>query len=96
VDDEGTRGRNRLGAVAFVIAVIGALFAIFPGTAPFGGLLCLAAIVPAIIAMRRVRKGTADTRRRSVAALVGAPRSRAPLPADPGGCRRPSLPQARR
>jgi hypothetical protein len=65
--------RNRLGAVTFVVAVIGAVFAAIPATAAFGGVLCLIAIIPAIVSFRRVRKGTADNHRQSVAALVLAP-----------------------
>lgn len=65
--------RNRLGAVTFVIAVLGAALAVIPATAAFGGLLCIVAIIPAIVSFRRVRKGTADNRRQSVAALVLAP-----------------------
>jgi hypothetical protein len=65
--------RNRLGAVTFVIAVLGAALAVIPATAAFGGLLCIIAVIPAIVSFRRVRKGTADNRRQSVAALVLAP-----------------------
>lgn len=65
--------RNRLGTVTFVIAVLGAVLAVIPATVAFGGLLCIIAIIPAIISFRRVRKGTADNRRQSVAALVLAP-----------------------
>lgn len=65
--------RNRLGAVAFVVAVLGATLAVIPATAAFGGLLCIIAIIPAIVSFRRVRKGTANNRRQSVAALVLAP-----------------------
>jgi hypothetical protein len=50
------------------------LWAVFPATAVLGVLLCLFAIVPAIFAFRRVRKGTATNRRLSLAALVVAPR----------------------
>jgi hypothetical protein len=65
--------RNRLGAVTFVIAVLGAVLAVIPATAAFGGLLCIIAIIPAIVSFRRIRKGTANNRRQSVAALVLAP-----------------------
>lgn len=65
--------RNRLGAVTFVIAVLGAVLAAIPATVAFGGLLCLIAIIPAIVSFRRVRKGTANNRRQSIAALVLAP-----------------------
>jgi uncharacterized protein DUF3761 len=65
--------RNGLGAVTFAIAVIGALLAVIPAAAAFGALLCFVAIIPAIVSFRRVRKGTATNRRRSVAALVLAP-----------------------
>jgi hypothetical protein len=65
--------RNRLGAVTVVIAVLGAALAVIPATAAFGGLLCIIAIIPAIVSFRRVRKGTANNRRQSVAALVLAP-----------------------
>jgi hypothetical protein len=70
----GRRGpRNGLGAVTFVVVVVGALLAVFPATAAFGLLLCLVAIVPAILAYRRTRRGTATNRRRSVAAVALAP-----------------------
>jgi hypothetical protein len=65
--------RNRLGAVTFGVVVLGALLAVFPATAVLGILLCLFAIVPAIFAFRRVRKGRATNRRLSLAALVLAP-----------------------
>jgi hypothetical protein len=65
--------RDRLGAVTFVIAVLGALLAVIPVVAPLGMLLCLVAIIPAIVAFRRVRKGTATNPRRALAALVIAP-----------------------
>jgi hypothetical protein len=65
--------RNRLGAITFGVVVLGALLAVFPATAALGVLLCLFAIVPAIFAFRRVRKGTASNRGRSLAALVLAP-----------------------
>ena len=44
------------------------LLAVFPATAGFGFLLCLLALVPAFVAHRRTRKGTATNRRRAVAA----------------------------
>ena len=70
----GRRGpRNGLGAVTFVVVVLGALLAVFPATAAFGFVLCLVAIVPAIVAYRRTRLGTATDRRRSVAAVALAP-----------------------
>lgn len=65
--------RNRLGTVTFVIAVLGAVLAVIPATVAFGGLLCLIAIIPAIVSFRRVRKGTANNRRQSLAALLLAP-----------------------
>jgi hypothetical protein len=65
--------RNRLGAMTFVVAVLGATLAVIPATVAFGGLLCIIAIIPAIVSFRRVRKGTANNRRQSVAALVLAP-----------------------
>jgi len=65
--------RNGLGAVTFVIAVVGALLAVIPATTPLGALLCFLAIVPAIVSFRRVRHGHATNRRLSVAALVLAP-----------------------
>jgi Protein of unknown function (DUF3761) len=69
----GRRPRNGLGAVTFVVVVLGALLAVFPASAPFGLLLCLVAIVPAIVAFRRTRRGTATNRRRSAAAVALAP-----------------------
>jgi uncharacterized protein DUF3761 len=69
----GRRPRNGLGAVTFVVVLLGALLAVFPATAPFGFLLCALAIVPAIMAYRRTRKGTATNRRRSLAAVALAP-----------------------
>lgn len=71
--DQPPSPRNGLGAVTFVIAVLGALLAVIPATTPLGALLCFLAIVPAIMSFRRVRKGTATNRRLSVAALVLAP-----------------------
>ena len=65
--------RNRFGAVTFGVVVLGALLAVFPATAVLGILLCLFAIIPAIFAFRRVRKGRATNRRLSLAALVLAP-----------------------
>jgi hypothetical protein len=65
--------RNGLGAVTFVIVVLGALLAVFPSTAVFGLLVCLLALVPAFVAHRRTRKGTATNRGQSVAALAMAP-----------------------
>lgn len=65
--------RNQLGTVTLVIAVCGALFAVIPATAVLGFLLCLIAIIPAIFAYRRIRKGTATNRGPSLAALVVAP-----------------------
>lgn len=71
--DQRPASRNGLGRVTFVVAVLGALLAVIPPTAAFGALLCLVAIIPAIVSFRRVRKGFATNRRRSVAALVLAP-----------------------
>jgi len=71
--DQPPSSRNGLGAVTFVIAVLGALLAVIPATAAFGALLCFVAIIPAIVSFRRVRRGTATNRRRCVTALVLAP-----------------------
>ncbi|MGH3603038.1 MAG: hypothetical protein ACRDQI_03310, partial [Pseudonocardiaceae bacterium] len=71
--DQRPAARNGLGRVTFVIALLGALLAVIPPTAAFGALLCLVAIIPAIVSFRRVRKGSATNRRGSVAALVLAP-----------------------
>lgn len=65
--------RNGLGTVTFVVVVLAALLAVFPRTAPFGFLLCLAALVPAGVAYVRIQNGTATNRVRSVAALAMAP-----------------------
>jgi len=65
--------RNRLGATTFIIAALGAVLACIPATVALGGLLSLAVIIPAILSVRRCRKGVADNRHRSVAALVLAP-----------------------
>jgi hypothetical protein len=65
--------RNGLGAVTFAVVVLAALLAVFPATAGFGFLLCLLALVPAFVAHRRTRKGTATNRRRAVAAVLLAP-----------------------
>jgi hypothetical protein len=59
--------------VTFAVVVLGAVLAVFPATAAIGLLLCLLAIVPAFVAHRRTRKGTATNRGRSVAALAMAP-----------------------
>jgi len=69
----GSPLRNRLGAVTFLVVVIAAVLAVIPATAAFGFLLCLLALVPAIIANRRVRRGRADNRRQALAAVVLAP-----------------------
>lgn len=71
--DQSPSPRNGLGAVTFVVAVLGALLAIIPATTPLGALLCLIAIIPAIVSFRRVRKGTDTNRGHSIAALVLAP-----------------------
>jgi len=63
---------NGLGAVTFVI-VVGAVLAVIPVTALLGALLCVVAIVPAIVSFRRTRKDSAINRGRAVAALVLAP-----------------------
>lgn len=65
--------RNGLGTATFLAVVLGALLAVFPATAGFGFLLCLLALVPAVVAFRRARRGVATNRRRSVAAVVMAP-----------------------
>lgn len=65
--------RNRLGAVTAGVVALGAAAAIVPATAPAGLLLCLAAIVPAIVAVRRSRNGRATNGRLSLASLVMAP-----------------------
>jgi outer membrane biosynthesis protein TonB len=65
--------RNRLGTITLVVVALGALLAVFPATAPLGLLLCLAALLPAIIGFVRVRRGRAGHPRRSTAALVLAP-----------------------
>jgi uncharacterized protein DUF3761 len=69
----GGRPRNGLGAVTFVVVLLGALLAVFPASAPFGFFLCVLAIIPALVAYRRTRKGTATNRRRSTAAVTMAP-----------------------
>jgi hypothetical protein len=71
--DQRRSPRNRLGAVTFVIAILGALLAVIPAVAPLGMLLCLIAIIPAIVSFRRIRKGTATNRRRALATLIVAP-----------------------
>jgi outer membrane biosynthesis protein TonB len=67
------RPRNGLGAVTFVVVLLGALLAVFPGSAPFGFFLCVLAMIPALVAYRRTRKGTATNRRSSMAAVAMAP-----------------------
>jgi outer membrane biosynthesis protein TonB len=59
--------------VTFVVVVVAALLAVFPTTAALGFLVCLLAIVPAIIAFRRTRKGTATNHGRSFATVLMAP-----------------------
>jgi hypothetical protein len=71
--DQSSSPRNGLGAVTFVVAVLGALLAVIPAAAAFGALLCFVAIIPAIVSFRRVRRGNATNDRRAVAALVLAP-----------------------
>jgi hypothetical protein len=64
--------RHRLATITFAIVLLGAVLAVFPATAPLGLLLCLVAIVPAIVAFVRARRGRPH-RRRALAALVLAP-----------------------
>jgi hypothetical protein len=66
-------GRHVAAQQRVVVAVLGALLAVIPSAAAFGALLCFVAIIPAVVSFRRVRRGTATNRRRSVAALVLAP-----------------------
>jgi len=63
---------NGLGAVSFVI-VVGAVLVVVPATRLLGALLCVVAIIPAIVAFRRTRKDSVINRGRAVAALVLAP-----------------------
>lgn len=65
--------RNRFGSVIFWLVLLGALFALIPATRPLGGLLCFGAIVPAVLAYRRTRKGRATNTGRALTALVAAP-----------------------
>ena len=65
--------RHRLATVTFAIVALGAVLAVFPATAPLGFLLCLAALVPAIVAVVRVRRRRAGHPRLAIAALVLAP-----------------------
>lgn len=65
--------RNRLGSVTFAIVLLGAALALFPPTAVLGLLLCFLAIVPAIIAFWRSRRGKATGGRRALVAVVMAP-----------------------
>lgn len=44
--------RNDLGAVTFVIAVVGVLLAVISPATPWGVLLSFAAIIPAIMSFR--------------------------------------------
>jgi len=67
------RPSNGLGAATFVVVLLGAVLAVFPATAGLGLALCLAAIVPAIVAYLRTRRGAATNPRRSVAAVALAP-----------------------
>jgi outer membrane biosynthesis protein TonB len=64
--------RHGLATITFAIVLLGAVLAVFPATAPLGLLLCLVAIVPAIVAFVRARRGRPH-RRRALAALVLAP-----------------------
>ena len=51
----------------------GALLSVFPASAGLGFVLCVLAIIPAVVAYQRTRKGTATDRRRSLAAVAMAP-----------------------
>ena len=53
------RPRNGLGTVCFLLAVLAAVLAVVPATAVAGLLLCLVMLVPAFVAYRRTRRGTA-------------------------------------
>ena len=55
------------------VVALGAAAAIVPATPPAALLLCLAAIVPAIVGVRRSRNGRATNGRLSPASLVMAP-----------------------
>jgi hypothetical protein len=65
--------RNGLGAVTFVVVLLGALLAVIPASAGLGFVLCVLAIIPAVVAYQRTRKGAATNRRRSLAAVAMAP-----------------------
>lgn len=70
---EPRASRNRLGTIAFAVAALGALLAVFPASAVLGLLLCLIAVVPAALAVQRVWQGTATNRGQASTALVLAP-----------------------
>jgi len=88
--------------VTFVVVLLGAVLAVFPATAGLGLLLCLAAIVPAIVAYLRTRRGAATNRRRSAAAVALAPAfvavavvvGAAATPSTSGGVGRAAEPEA--
>lgn len=62
------------GIVLLIVTVIGAVLACIPATTPFGGLLCLFLIVPAIVLYVRARRARAARDvRPPLAALVVAP-----------------------
>jgi hypothetical protein len=65
--------RSLLGSVTFAAVLLGAVLAVFPATAAPGLLLCLLAIVPAVVAFLRSRKGRVRGNRQALAAMVMAP-----------------------
>ncbi len=65
--------RSLLGTATFVLVLLGAALAVFPATAAAGLLLCLLAIVPAVVAFLRSRKGRARGNSQALAAMVMAP-----------------------
>lgn len=65
--------RSLLGSATFVVVLLGAVLAVFPATAAPGLLLCLLAIVPAVVVFLRSRKGRVRGNRQALAAMVMAP-----------------------
>jgi hypothetical protein len=64
---------NRLGNAAFVVALLGLLLAVIPGSAALGLVVCLFAVLPAFMAHLRCQKGRATNKRASTGALLAAP-----------------------
>src|SRR4051794_3397411 len=67
------RTQDRFGGATFVVVLLAAVLPVLPVTAILGGVLCVVALVPAVIARWRARRDTPARRHRATAALALAP-----------------------